>query len=448
MSESAIQYYILGNTAVVKVSGKLYNLSTSDYRYPQFLEMLNKNDAEGVLRVLDPTLILGTEGFSVKDGILFYKDQALPTALGDRFLDLKVNKVSFLAVVNLWFNLKNRTDFNESREQVIEVLSNNGYPLTEDGFVVIFRSDSEVSNPLSQAQIRFCRYSSNSVYAHYFLAYRTLPEILEDVFGFCSKKLQKLALDSILGSSDGRMSEGFLNFGTAVRGLFSPNNLFALLEQDGFIRFSSVSPAEFERLKLVNHFLRKIATTKTGEVIEKKLMTLLMQAPSLGVLFDCAKTDKELEEKGVTIDYRNIANFSTIDHYHRYLFREKERLTHPEYQLEVAKHHPQVLEVKDQVVGNRKIVVPETNYDLVEWSRLMNNCISTYADRVKGGNTLVFAVVDKESERLLYNIEIQNKRISQFVGHSNISVHGPDVSAIREFLVEKGLIDAKTEAKA
>ena len=78
-------YYKLANSIVIRLSGKTYTLHNSDHRYPKVIEAIEKKEFNDFEALLDPTKVLGEEGFTVVNGVIHYKDHPIPTILGDQF---------------------------------------------------------------------------------------------------------------------------------------------------------------------------------------------------------------------------------------------------------------------------------------------------------------------------------------------------------------------------
>ena len=64
--------------------------------------------------------------------------------------------------------------------------------------------------------------------------------------------------------------------------------------------------------------------------------------------------------------------------------------------------------------------MPKKPSDLVKWSQLMHNCISSYVDRFRDGSCILLGVYDKDT--LLYNVEIVNDKAVQIKGKNNTKI--------------------------
>ncbi len=80
---------------------------------------------------------------------------------------------------------------------------------------------------------------------------------------------------------------------------------------------------------------------------------------------------------------------------------------------------------------------PESTENLLNWGNKLVNCIASYGHDVINKRTMVFAVYEKESNKLVANIEFNNKTIYQFVGLHNRQVDDAMFIAFRELLDEK-----------
>ena len=84
--------------------------------------------------------------------------------------------------------------------------------------------------------------------------------------------------------------------------------------------------------------------------------------------------------------------------------------------------------------------MPNTNYDLKEWTNIMQNCIHGYADNLLKATCMVFAVMDKDTNEMLYNVEVAKKKIVQFKARGNNVADKADMKKIRNLLAARGLL--------
>lgn len=429
-----VLYSQVGNTFTIKAEGRLYTLSTSDLRYPQIKEAIESGATDDILSLVDPTRVLNKEGFVVKDGLVYFKDEPIPTILGNKFLEFKLSKVSFISLVNFWLNLKKRADFDSCKETIVSMLSKEAYPVTTDGFYVVYR-DNYASQGVTSKLIPFFNYSG-SYYASHFEKKMTLENIIVEVFGFNSKKLQKLVVQGLFVPGQSHLCDRVFHYGTAFKGLLSPNNLFTLMEKDVF---KTLRTGSLEEFRLLNTFLSEFAKTKEGSISEKKILNLFDQPASMRDLADALTRYNELKKRSVTINIQadTLKNISDVA---EYLKREIRKIENPEIELEIEKFFPVASKLDNVVIDNFKIVLPRTNYDLAEWSEIMSNCIRGYAQKVKSGQSLVMAVVDSSSNRMIYNIEISNRRIVQFSAKGNSAPNSNDENLIKKYLEKAGLV--------
>ena len=100
-----------------------------------------------------------------------------------------------------------------------------------------------------------------------------------------------------------------------------------------------------------------------------------------------------------------------------------------------------ILNLQDEVIENEfRILVPFTNYDLIEWSNIMQNCIGSYGNQVLNKESQIFAIMDNKTNEMLYNIEIQKRTIRQFSTRANKPSKKTDRSKILRFLMSKNII--------
>jgi hypothetical protein len=437
---SQVQYFNLANSIVLRLDGKTYTLHKTDHRYPDIQKALDEKNYEGIFNLVDPTKVLNQEGFEVKSGVIFYKNEAIPTILGDQFLTFKINKVSFMSLVNFWMNLKNRTDFEHSREHIITLLQQRGYPVTEDGFIIAYKEEKEIPevkfDPRKKIVTPFFNYgrTSNRIQSM-FDAKKTLTQMCEEIFGFSSKKLLKLAVEKVFPQGNPFVKEEFFNIGIAFKGVLSPNNLFLVIEKNLYPAHLGNTGSHVA----MNDFWLEFGKTKEGQISEKRILNLLQTKYHQHNLLACGEAWSVLKDKNLNLDLSNADFTADVEKIYRYLEREVKKLKNPEYDLKIESVFPKLAQVKDAKVEDLTVVLPKTNYDLAEWSRVMSNCIHGYGQRVLKGETMVLAVCDDKG-KMIYNLEIVNGRVVQFRSKNNGRPEKQDYDKIMDFLFEKEII--------
>jgi hypothetical protein len=162
---------------------------------------LTHQDFDSVKDAIDPTKNLNKDGFLVKDGLVYFKEEPIPSILGNQFLQFKESNWVFKSLLNFWFNLKTRVD-DETASQMINALVEHGaYPITEDGFYLVYRNTAtdqtqSILNKRNQKTGSINFYNVANVpqdYSAFFQEKKSLDDILTSVFGFNAKKLKNIA---------------------------------------------------------------------------------------------------------------------------------------------------------------------------------------------------------------------------------------------------------------
>ena len=115
--------------------------------------------------------------------------------------------------------------------------------------------------------------------------------------------------------------------------------------------------------------------------------------------------------------------------------RQSRRLATQEYFFDLDE---KVLNLDDAGFENYKIVVPKSNYKLIEFGEQLSNCIASYANYMKTKYCLLLGI--EKDGILTYNLEIRNKNIAQFVGKHNARPPKEEIEKVRRFLVDKKVI--------
>lgn len=439
MEQVTPKYFILPRSVTVIIGQNSYHISSDNIRYHEALKAIDEGKLDDLVSIVDPTVRLGTEGFSVVDGLVKYRDELLPSVLGDQFLRYKVEAVSFLSLVNFWMNLKHRVDFEKAKEKVVQMLGMNAYPLTKDGFIIVYRGEDHnwYNRPINgDVEIPFYSYASCRSSTKTQLEERkTFEEICLNEFGFFSKKLNKLVLDHCLDKKNLKFSDDVFKYAIIFKDIFSQENLVNFIEkktfQDVFLRLSE-GECQNLRTLLKNFTEKKIINffTKFKDADEEKAVKNSVGQAGLAYL--------TLKRNNINIEMHRFQSFSEL---FTYMQREIYKLNHPLFDLNISTHFPMVNNILDKNINEElSLVIPETSHDLTVWSNEMSNCIGGYAKSVSSGGTLVLGVFNKKENKLIYNIEINNFAIRQFVRSRNQSVTEQERSPVKTFLKKFGLI--------
>lgn len=430
-----IKYYVLDQSIVLKIGSQTRTISSSDYRYKDIRARieaakgnLSEEDKQYIASFIDPTTHLNNPNFKVVDGVVCFKEEPIPTILGDQFLEYKMNPKVFSSLTNFWFNIKRRMDFSRSQDIIRELIACKAYPITEDGFYLAYSNHnrdqtSSVLNKknLDQKQeVNFYNISGcPQRYVNFFEQRKLLSEVLLEIFGFEAKKLYKLAVEHIFNTKANFLDHTFFFYGETFGGILAPDNIYRVIEQ----KMLPVSNRALESYVSLREFFKDISVEKDGKTYnQKKIFNLLESNKNANILYEVGDMYFNLKSK-VNLNIQEVGLTSSMIEIHAYLQKEYKKLKDPEFGLKVEENYPDFWKFDGEVIGGLKIVMPKTNYDLREWTNLMQNCIHSYADRVLRKQCVVFAVVEAESGKMLYNVEIVNGRVNQFNGRGNGSAN-------------------------
>ena len=150
---------------------------------------------------------------------------------------------------------------------------------------------------------------------------------------------------------------------------------------------------------------------------------------------------------GEMLPYLKTLSFNEINTWHKLhevTSREYTRLKNPLKKLELEGKYPSITKLKNLDLGNGcKLIVPDSNHDLVFWGQSLRICVGSYADRVRVGSCLVLGVEKEGSVQFCVEFARRQTRsnsysmeVIQFKGHSN--KNGPEdlLKTIQEKVVE------------
>lgn len=420
-----VKYYVLDQSIVLKVGGKTYTISSSDYRYAAIKSKIVEGKLEDLASLIDPTSHLNNPDFEVRDGVVFYREEPIPTILGDQFLEYKINKKVFTSLTNFWFNIKRRLTFERSQEIIRELISCKAYPITEDGFYLAYQNAQRdqrnfslnKNNIKEEDVIHFYNISSAPLkYIQMFEKRLMISEILKEVFGFEAKKLNKLAVDYMFETKHNFLKHNFFFYGEAFKDILMPDNLYKVMEEKLLPIEHTGDPESYESLR---EFFKDLAIEKDGKTInQKKVLNFLKSSKNPNHLMDVGRMYVMLKAK-TNMDIQNVGLVNDVETIWAYMTKEYQKLKDPEYDLKVAENFPEFYKFHEQEIGGLKIIFPKTNYDLKAWTQVMQNCIHSYGESVLRKRCIVFAVVSTATNEMMYNVEISQGRVVQFKARGN-----------------------------
>jgi hypothetical protein len=441
-----MKYYVLKNSIIVNLgNGITHTISSEDYRYEKIKKLIEEKDFDSIGGAVDPSVNLNKDGFLVKDGLVCYKDEPIPSILGNQFLTLKEDNWVFKSLFNFWYNIKTRVDNDCASEMLRALVDKHAYPITEDGFYLVYfdthinQSESILNkNNINQSNINFYNVAGcPPKYVEFFNKRKSLDDILVETFGFSAKKLKKLATQNVFKPENNFFDYRFLLIGEALKEVLQPDNIYGLIEENTFkIPQNNIGLDAFVK---INEFLKDFSVEKTGKYSQKKIINLLRSAENETVLIDIAEYYSAVKV-GLNFNIQNIEIASSCKEIYDYLRREYMRLKDPAISLSMETNFEKIFSLHDIEVSNMRFLIPNTSHDLKEWSNIMGNCIATYADKVKNGQTAVFALMDCATNEMMYNVEVSRGRIIQFVKKNNEPAKGDQHKSIINFLKEKEIL--------
>jgi hypothetical protein len=435
-----MKYYLLSNSVIVIDNEKTYTISSGDRRYKSIKESINNNDLDKIRTILEPDNIIG-DGFAIKNGLVTYQDSPIPSVLGNRFLELTKDSWEFKSIFNFWFNIKTRVKSDEASKIINKLLEKNAYSITEDGFYLVY-DDKDVDqtnsalNKKNQIEIfHFYNYAQcPTCYYNKFAARNSLNSILEESFGFITKKLKKMAIDAMFVEDSNFVNYKFLLYGEALKDVLARDNIFFAIEKE-LIHVNHYG--DVPNYKELNTLLKDLSINKEGGYSQKKVINFLQGCDSLnkeklaeiGNYYTAVKSEFDIDIQDLKTN-----NFQEI---YEYLQREYGRIKDPIFFL----NNDSIIDnLSEEEFDRFKIVVPKTNHDLKAWGVELHHCVGSYASNVKNKECQIIGIANKNNGNLIYNIEITRNHINQFRGKRNCSPDLGDKNIIEDFLKSNGVI--------
>ena len=445
---SDIRFYMLTSSIAVNIDGQSVLISEGDHRYCRVREAIESGQISDLARLVDPSLSLGIEHVEVSGGMVIYRGDQLPTALGNKLVDFKISDKPFLPLFNFWLNKKNRGE-KISTKMLACLSQDECYPLTDDGFFFVFDGSKLTSSLADEVlfggeekmggSVSFYNYSALAPeYAVFFEQRQSLREVAAEVFGFEEPKLLKLLAKNLFppqttfGDS---LAQAPLLLGTALSGALSKNNRYSVWEKG---LFTPGAQTEVADMHAVGELLSSFSETKIMNVLERPF--------DFDSLVMAASHYRELAETE-QFDIRAV-QFSTVGELNELLHHEAIKNKDSNFSLRQEQHTPELAEVNGAEIPNgMKLVVAADSHQLILWSRLMKNCIGNggYAKRARSGGCILLGV--EKAGKLIYTIEIVQGQVKQFVTTGNESISQPQRQPVIDLLTKKGILRNKPQSK-
>lgn len=436
-----MKYFLLSNSVVVTIADKTYTVSNEDYRFNRIKDCIESGQLDSIQEIVEPNNHLNKKGLVVEDGLVMFKGEAIPSVLGDKFRSCEQDSFDFKSSFNFWFNMKTRVSEEVASELIGELITKKAYAVTEDGFYFVY-DDPQVDqtknklNKKNNESDSFNFYNFSSCPTNYhamFCERKGIEKVIEEVFGFNSKKLKNLVLDNIFKQEDNFIDYKFLFYGQALREVLHNDNLFYAIENE----LLDVTLGDVDAYSNLNTFLKDYSKEKGDTYSQKKVINFLksckdkMQLTEVGTFYVAVKD-------AFNLDMRNVGLSNNCEEIYKYLKTEYDKIKDPLYPLN---NDPLIERLDDKEINKHfRIMIPSTNYDLKEWSNIMQNCIHSYASSIKEKKCQVIAIIDQKTNEMLYNVEIRRKQIQQFRGRGNNQPTGTDEIVVTDFLRKEGLI--------
>ena len=435
---SRVNYIILEKSAVFEIDGKTISIGLGDHRFSKAVDALDRGDLSSVVKIIDPSHSLGMEELTVKDGLIHYKDKPIPAAFTNKMLEFKSNPDCLMALINFWFNLKQRNGFKNHQKEIISILNQDAYPITTDGFIVCYRgNDDQIVNlkNINSGIVRFYDYNGATP-AELFQDKLTLEKICENMFGFCSKKLLKLVSASMFQPNNNTVNTSVLNYGVIFKEIVSMDTLFWLIEKQS-ISGNVITPDESI---WINKLITEICTQEDGKINEKRIKSLFScnietkKLIELGGIFEGATNNK------IDLNIRKL-KISTISDMHDFIKQEYSEYLVGNALLYIERSFPEVSRIKKVTVNDMHFIIPKSRFQLIDWSREMSNCVKDYSDDIIQGDHYILGVSKPgDKSNLKYNFSVRNRVLTQIKSKGNGTVPQKDKEEIIKTLKYYGLI--------
>jgi hypothetical protein len=228
------------------------------------------------------------------------------------------------------------------------------------------------------------------------------------------------------------LNHKFLFYGEALKDILAVDNVFYAIDN----ALLNVSLGDVDNYKDLNTFLKDYSVEKTGKYSQKKIINFLESATNKHQLTEIGYYYVQVKHQ-FNIDIQSMNFVNDCNTIHAYLEREYKRIQNPIFMLN---NDVEIEALDDVELAHLRFMVPKTNHDLIEWGQIMSHCVGTYGEYVKKKERQIIGVVDKNTNEMVYTIDIRKKKIVQFLGKRNSQPESFDNELVTKFLQDKSLI--------
>lgn len=410
-----VHYRIFSQSASITIDGQNFPIHAGHPQYQEIIALAKANKGAELLSLLQHEEFKPL-GLELQEGVLFYKKIALPHFFYNRIKEAS-KKEEVMPYVNAWFNLEKRLSLLDQKRFGVYI---------KDRLLLWDKTAAE-----------FIYHNTESVFSD--KAFYNIPDsnVFESILKNHStvasyiKSFWPQANESLLGVfKEICLSEGNLNLSLIRRGE----------------AFQSFSPEELENLFKANlkRFKHRTNYSNCSHLTAKLTKTQIQKH------FWELLTDQKLSSDFSTLlencPTYEIRDFKNVEELKEQIGNELKKYDPNAYHLKISENHPLLWKLNGEVCGTGlKLVVPSRNPELIEWGRELSHCIGGYGKRVASGQSFCFAIYTTD-DKLLYTLEIQGKRLCQFMGKHNSPVsrlNAEHYKQVVDFLVKENIVDKK-----
>lgn len=388
-----------------------FNIPKDDTRFEKIKELLLANNFAAVQKLIEyENYFSPEEELTFKDNVLFYKEEKLPVVLSDLVLQAKIKDLPYEHYIKFFIALKYNKDFcnNPNKRKIFYRKFKDAFILDD---VVIY--DAEENLPIDN----FYDFRDLPRYFQAIITTKSnVKEAIHELAGFKSDKLIKLFKQEVFKEE---VDVTFIAWLALLKDLVDPNFLYENWE-------SNKVKVNLPHPQFLNNFLKNYKASQQG------IVNFINNSEATALRRLCVMVFESRDLKISLPDCNSAQDLVPI--LAREIGREKGSL----FFLHLEDHFP-LLKTLQLNMGGLEIVIPQHNEELNEWSRIMNNCIATYAQRAKKGECLLLGI--QKNNKLIYNLEITTAgKVKQFLAKANSRAYQAEQKVIEEFLSKNHIL--------
>jgi hypothetical protein len=258
--------------------------------------------------------------------------------------------------------------------------------------------------------------------------------IFEGLFGISSPKLQRIVKDLIETKSFDLLTiKAISNLSDYLKDIdaeFNYNLFFEIINNQTILNLLAIDGifTIFREMNMNGNQVVAFLNNSLDDLLKRSWL-----------VSDTITTISMIKEADVLADYlanHRFKDFNNLAKMHDSLVLISRKLKYKDF--EFISDGRILLNIDGAVIDDYRIEVPKMNHKLLEYGVELHNCVGGYGKAINQRVTDVFVIF--RGNELTYCVEIQNRKIRQFLGKYNNRVDLDTIALFTELLVKNNIL--------